>query len=88
MFVLVEKKTGGVYAVKDDKSLERIVQIFAVKDDADRYHMMLEDVDFPRELDVAEVARKDVISNCRQHGYRYAIITENDFGVPPPSVID
>ena len=87
MFVLVEKKTGGVYAVKDDKSFERIVQIFAVKDDADRYHQMLIDVDFPRELDVAEVERKDVVSNCRQHGYRYAIITENDFVVPAPSVI-
>ena len=59
-----------------------------VKDDADRYHQMLIDVDFPRELDVAEVERKDVVSNCRQHGYRYAIITENDFVVPPPSVID
>ena len=82
MFVLVEKKTGGVYAVKDDKSLERIVQIFAVKDDADRYHMMLEDVDFPRELDVAEVARKDVISNCRQHGYRYATVSYTHLTLP------
>ena len=49
---------------------------------------MLMSVDFPRDLEVAEVARKDVIANCRQHGYRYSIITENDFVVPPPSVIE
>ena len=88
MYVLVESDTGGVYAVKDDKSHERIVQIFSLKDDAERYHMMLDNIDFPRDLEVAEVQRKDVISNCRQHGYRYAIITPNDFVIPPPSVID
>ena len=88
MYVLVEKKTGGVYAVKDYKSHDRIVQIFQLEDDADRYHEMLMSVDFPRDLEVAEVARKDVIANCRQHGYLYSIITENDFVVPPPSVIE
>ena len=47
MYVLVESETGGVYAVKDDKSHERIVQIFSLKDDAERYHMMLDNIDFP-----------------------------------------
>ncbi|BCU94818.1 MAG: hypothetical protein CM15mV6_1880 [uncultured marine virus] len=55
MYVLVESETGGVYAVKDDKSHERIVKIFSLKDDAERYHMMLDNIDFPRDLEVAEV---------------------------------
>ncbi len=88
MYVLVEKTTGGVYAVKDDKTHERIVQIFALEDDAERYHEMLLSVDFPKDLEIAQVERKDVISNCRHHGYRYSIITENDFVVPPPSVVE
>ena len=82
MYVLVESETGGVYAVKDDKSHERIVQIFSLKDDAERYHMMLDNIDFPRDLEVAEVQRKDVISNCRQHGYRYATVSYTHLTLP------
>ena len=32
MFVLLDKKTGGVYAVRDDDHTERVVQIFLDKD--------------------------------------------------------
>ena len=36
MFVLVDKNSGGVYAVKDDGLKERVVQIFSESDDAER----------------------------------------------------
>ena len=41
MFVLLDKKTGGVYAVREDNRKERVVQIFLDKDDATRYYDML-----------------------------------------------
>ena len=34
MFVLLDTKTGGVYAVRDDESVDRVVQMFVDKDDA------------------------------------------------------
>ena len=37
MYVLVDEESGGVYAVWDDASKERIVQMFLAKDDAIRY---------------------------------------------------
>ena len=38
MYVLVDKRSGGVYAVKDETLKERVVQIFEHPDDAERYH--------------------------------------------------
>ena len=38
MFVLLDTKTGGVYAVRDDESVDRVVQMFVDKDDAVRYY--------------------------------------------------
>ena len=44
MFVLTDCKTGGVYAVRDDNTVDRVVQIFVDKDDAVRYYEMLKDL--------------------------------------------
>ena len=52
MFVLLDKKTGGVYAVRDDNHTERVVQIFLDKDDAVRYYQMLRADNYPRKLSV------------------------------------
>lgn len=86
MYVLVDEESGGVYAVWDDASKERIVQMFLAKDDAIRYHGLLEASDFPRDLEIAEVDKDDVLENCKIHGYRYTLISENDIVVPPSSV--
>ena len=56
MFVLLDKKTGGVYAVREDNRKERVVQIFLDKDDATRYYDMLLADDYPRKLDVMAVS--------------------------------
>ena len=49
MFVLVDKASGGVYAVKDDTTVERVVQLFQEEDDAVRYHEYLIAADYDRE---------------------------------------
>ena len=38
---LTDDKSGGVYAVRDDDKMERVVQMFVDKDDAERYYIML-----------------------------------------------
>ena len=83
MFVLLDKRTGGVYAVTEESVPQKVVQIFVDKDDADRYYQMLEAVDYSRKLEVSEVERDIVITNCLAHGYAYSIIKPDDFVIPP-----
>ena len=85
MFVLVDENTGGVYAVRDDDMVERVVQMFVDKDDADRYYEMLVAANYKRKLTVTEVEEDTVKDNCRNYGYQFTIITPDDFVIPPPN---
>ena len=84
MFVLLDKKTGGVYAVRDDNHTERVVQIFLDKDDAVRYYQLLRADNYPRKLSVQEIEEDQVKENCTMHGYAFSIITPDELVVPPP----
>ena len=84
MFVLLDKKTGGVYAVREDNRKERVVQIFLDKDDATRYYDMLLADDYPRKLDVMEIGEEQVKETCTMHGYAFSIISADEFVIPPP----
>ena len=84
MFVLTDNKSGGVYAVRDDEKLERVVQLFVDKDDAERYYIMLKADEYPRDLTVTEVDEATVKENCRQYGYRFCVIDADNFVIPPP----
>ena len=82
MFILLDKKTGGVYAVNDDNG-GKVVQIFVDKDDADRYYSLLQADDYKRPLGVTEVDEQIVISNCTAHNYNYVFIQPDELVVPP-----
>ena len=84
MFVLLDKKTGGVYAVRDDDHTERVVQIFLDKDDAMRYYQMLRADNYPRKLAVQEIEEEQVKENCTMHGYAFSFISPDDFVIQPP----
>ena len=84
MFVLLDKKTGGVYAVRDDDHTERVVQIFLDKDDAVRYYQMLRADNYPRKLAVQEIEEDQVKENCTMHVYAFSFISPDDFVIPPP----
>ena len=77
MFVLTDCKTGGVYAVRDDKTIERVVQIFVDKDDAVRYYEMLKDSDYPRKLDVRFMEEDDVKMSCKNYANYLYIVNLN-----------
>tara|TARA_B100001250_G_scaffold80680_1_gene66358 strand:+ start:5345 stop:5611 length:267 start_codon:yes stop_codon:yes gene_type:complete len=83
MFVLVDKNSGGVYAVRDDGLKERVVQIFSESDDAERYYGHLIANDYKRQLKVMEIEEGDVKRNCNQFGYHYSIIQPDDIVFPP-----
>ena len=85
MFVLVDESTGGVYAVRDDDTIERVVQMFVDKDDADRYYEMLVASNYKKQLTVTEVEEETVKDNCRNYGYQFTVITPDDFVIPPPN---
>ena len=85
MFILLDKSTGGVYAVTGADG-NKVVQIFVDKDDAVRYYGMLEAVYYKRPLEVTEVEEDIVIDNCSAHNYHYTFINPEDLVIPPLSL--
>jgi len=83
MFILTinGKEQEGAYSVTDDEG-EEILYMFEEEDDAIRFAMMLEGDGSP-EMHVIEVEDEVMIKTCEMHDYKYAIITENDFVIPP-----
>ena len=86
MFILTQKNSGGVHAVKD-KTNTKTVQVFEQEDDASRYAMQLEDLDYP-EMHVIEVEPDMMVDVCEDHGFGYTIITPNDIVIPPATKND
>ena len=80
MFVLTDCKTGGVYAVRDDKTIERVVQIFVDKDDAITYNVHLEALG--KALHVTETENDIVDKLCGVHGHAYTIVQPGEFVIP------
>ena len=83
MYILLDDKTGGIYAVNNDDTGVKTVQIFVDKEDAERYNLMLEAVDFSRRLEITEVELELLVQNCQVHEYDYVIINPDDVVVPP-----
>jgi hypothetical protein len=75
------REDDGAYSVIDEDG-EKVLYIFEESDDAERYGMMLEDVNFPP-ISVVEVDDKLIIKTCELYDYQYTIITPNDIVIPP-----
>ena len=82
MYVLISKKHGGVYAVRNKDGL-KTVQIFEEEDDAIRYHGLLEAENFDDTLEVTEVDAETVAQNCSVYGYNYCYVEPDDIVFPP-----
>ena len=83
MFILTihGKETEGAYSVKNEEG-EQILYLFEEEDDAVRFAMMLEEDGSP-EMHVIEIEDEIMIKTCEMSDYTYAIITKNDFVIPP-----
>ena len=81
LLTLKDSPDDGAYAVQDRYG-EKVLFLFQAEDDAVRYAMMLEDQD-ERLMDVVEVDDDLAIKTCKVHAYKYAVITPDDFVIPP-----
>ena len=83
MYILTIKgqEQEGAYAVSDDDG-ERSLYLFEEEDDALRYGGLLEAEDYPP-MDVVEIPNELAIQTCMVYYYKYVIITEDDFVIPP-----
>ena len=83
MFVLAiqGKEHEGAYAVTDPEG-EKALYLFEEEDDAVRYGGLLEAEDYPT-MSIMEVPDQLAINTCNMYNYRYVIITEDDFVIPP-----
>ncbi len=83
MFILTieGKEKEGAYAVADKKG-GQILYLFEEEDDAERYAGLLEAEDYPPMV-VIEIPDQLAINTCNMYNYRYVIITEDDFVIPP-----
>ncbi len=83
LLTLRDRKTDGAYAVSDQYG-EKVLFLFQDEDDATRYALMLEDnADYNNPMEVIEVDDDVAIKTCKIHNYKYAVITPDDFVIPP-----
>ncbi len=71
----------GAYAISNEYG-EKTLYFFQDPDDAERFVGLLEADDHP-EMEVVEVDPILAIKACHDQDYRYAIITPDDFVIPP-----
>ena len=75
------KEEEGAYSVVDEEG-NQILYLFEQEDDAVRFAMMLEEMDYPS-MHVIDIEDEMILKTCEIHGYQYAIITANDLVIPP-----
>ena len=88
MFIITieGKEKEGAYSVIDEDG-DQVLYIFQQEDDAVRYCMQLEDLDFPK-MKVLEIDDSLMIKSCEIHEHRYTVITPNDVVIPPDNASD
>ena len=80
------KEKEGAYSVIDEEG-DQVLYIFEEEDDATRYTMQLEMLEYPR-LKVLEIDDEIMIKTCEMHDHKYSIITPNDVVIPPDNTHD
>lgn len=81
MFILTDKKSGGVYAVANKNNI-KTVHLFEIEDDAQRYLYQLEADEYSDDLEVMQVDTDIVAINCDKYGYNYCVVSSNDLVIP------
>lgn len=83
MFILtLQSRPDGVFSVVDDDG-EQIIPIFESVDDAERYNFMMINEGTNPKLQVLEIEKDMIVGACEERYHKYAIITKDDFLVPP-----
>ena len=77
------KEREGAYSVVDE-DLDQVLYIFVQEDDATRYALQLEEMDYPK-MKVLKIEDDLMIKTCELHGHKYTVITPDDIVIPPDS---
>ena len=87
MFVLtLANQPDGVYSVYDEEE-KRVIPIFQLEDDADRYLLQLqENASYPK-MEVVEMEDHVIIDACQQRGQPFTVITPDDLLIPPDNLV-
>ena len=81
LLTLTDRQDSGAYAVLNRYG-EKVLFMFEEEDDAERYAMMLDDID-NNKMNVIEIDDALAIMTCKRYNYKYAVITPNDIVFPP-----
>lgn len=83
MYILTLKdKPDGVFSIISDEG-EQIIPIFECEDDADRYYYQLGMIEDYPEMQIFEIDEEIIVNACEERDQKYAIITIDDFLIPP-----
>jgi hypothetical protein len=83
MYILTLKdKPDGVFSIVSDEG-EQIIPIFECEDDADRYYYQLGMIEDYPEMQIFEIDEEIIVNACEERDQKYAIITIDDFLIPP-----
>ena len=87
MFVLaLADQPDGVYSVYDEED-KKVIPIFQLEDDADRYLLQLEEnVTYPK-MEGVEMEDHVIIDACQQRGQPFTVITPDDLLIPPDNLV-
>jgi|TARA_B100000902_G_scaffold390805_1_gene440376 hypothetical protein len=86
MYILtLQSRVDGVFSVVDDEG-DQIIPIFESEDDAERYNFMMLDNDSGPKLQIIEIEKEIIIGACEERFHKYAIITKDDFLIPPKNL--
>ena len=80
---LSHRRDDGAYAVQDSNG-DKVLFLFEEEDDAERYKLMLQDleIDVDHKMDIIEVDDALAIKPCSMYNYKYAVITPDDLVIP------
>ena len=87
MFVLaLADQPDGVYSVYDEED-KKVIPIFQLEDDADRYLLQLqENISYPK-MEVVEMEDHVIIDACQQRGQPFTVITPDHLLIPPDNLV-
>lgn len=86
MYILtLADKMEGVFSVVSDDG-DKIVPIFESVDDAERYNGMMVLYSTEVKLQVIEIEEEIIVNACEERYQKYAIITKDDFLIPPKNL--
>lgn len=86
MYILtLADKVEGVFSVVSEDG-DKIIPIFESVDDAERYNgmMVIDSTDI--KLQVIEIEEEIIVNACEERYHKYAIITKDDFLIPPKNL--